>query len=461
MSSTHRLPGATPRVPYDGEYATGHTLARLVDNPAVRDFDGEIKKSTSTDTEALPDTIAPPRGSTRVKRLIAIDGSTVTSRVENGHPGAEASLLNIAAVVIALAKLRQLAQMGRSAAEPIPSPADVRKLEAWNTLSAVLPGRNVIGKSDGAETPKRFFRQVVHREISGATLSGDHETLLETLRDITNDRATPIQCPGDSCDQHVTPQSEPTKCGACGEIVYPSDSLRCHERFEDYGSSEQAFTMVRIVVEHLSLVNLIRWFERHDRFDVLDGIGFIMDGPLAIFGMAAWLKKHIQDELARLHQLSLDKGGAGVLLVGVEKHGMFMDHLEALDWSAASGERGRLEPGTVMAPDIGYIHQHIALRPPDAKPHGEDTYYGRHLMYKSLSGQHAALTLPIVNVQGADPACVDEEAFPRVGDALDLIDELGTHLYKDGFAPLARAHLHAAVPLHRGTEILASIFSDR
>ena len=47
------------------------------------------------------------------------------------------------------------------------------------------------------------------------------------------------------------------------------------------------------------------------------------------------------------------------------------------------------------------------------------------------------------------------------GDALDLIDELGTHLYKDGFAPLARAHLHAAVPLRRGTEILASIFSDR
>ena len=84
-------------MPYDGEYATGHTLARLVDNPAVRDFDGEIKKSTSTATEDLPDTIALPRGSTRVKRLIAIDGSTVTSRVENGHPGAEASLLNIAA----------------------------------------------------------------------------------------------------------------------------------------------------------------------------------------------------------------------------------------------------------------------------------------------------------------------------------------------------------------------------
>ena len=457
----HRQREATHRVPYDGEFATGHTLARLLDNPAVRDFDGEIKKSTSTTADALPATIEPRRGLARVKRLIAIDGSTVTSRVENGHPGAEASLLNIAAVVIALAKLRELAQMGKNVTERIPSPADIRELEKCDTLSAVLPGCNVIGKSTGADTPKRFFRQVVHREISGATLSGDHETLLETLRAITNDRSAPIQCPGESCDQRVIPQSVPSNCEACGEAVYPSDSLRCHERFEDYGSSEQAFTMVRIVVEHLSMVNLIRWFERHDRFDVLDGIGFIMDGPLAIFGMAAWLKKHIQDELARLHQLALDKGGAGVLLLGVEKHGMFMDHLEALDWSSARGERGRLRPGTVLAPDVGYIHQHIALRPPDAKPYGQATYYGRHLMYKSQSGKHAALTLPIVNTQGADPNCVEEAAYPRVGDALDLIDELGTHLYKDGFAPLARAHLHAAVPLHRGTEILASIFSDR
>ena len=448
-------------MPYEGEYATGHTLARLVDNPAVRDFDGEIKKSASTTPVALPSTIAPHRGSARVKSLIAIDGSTVTSRVENGHPGAEASLLNIAAVVIALAELRELARMGKSAADPIPSPAAIRTLEQCHTLSAVLPGRNVIGKSADADTPKRFFRQVVHREINGATLSADHETLLETLRAITNDRSAPIQCPGESCDQLVTPQFDLTNCEACGEAVYPSDSLRCHERFEDYGSSEQAFTMVRIVVEHLSMVNLIRWFERHDRLDVLDGIGFIMDGPLAIFGMAAWLKKHIQDELARLHRISLHKGGAGVLLLGVEKSGMFMDHLETLDWSAARGERGRLQPGTVMAPDVGYIHQHIALRPPDAKPYGQATYYGRHLMYKSQSGQHAALTLPIVNAQGADPASVEGSAYPRAGDALDLIDELGTHLYKDGFAPLARAHLHAAVPLRRGTEILASIFSDR
>ena len=448
-------------MPYEGEYATGHTLARLVANPAVRDFEGQIKKSTPADAPALPARITPHRGSRRTRSLIALDGSVVTERVENGHPGAEASLLNIAAVVIALDKMRELSTRGKSAADPIPSPSEVRDLERCETLSAVLPGRNVIGKSPGTDTPKRFFRKVVHREISGATLSADHETLLETLQAITHHRQAPIQCPGDSCELQVTPSSERSQCSACGETVYPSDSLRCHERFEDYGSSEQAFTMVRIVVEHLSMINLIRWFESRGRMRALDAVAFVMDGPLAIFGMAAWLKKHIQDELARLHQLALEQGGAGVLVMGVEKHGMFMDHIAALDWASRQGERSRIKPGTVLAPDVRYIHQHVALRPPDAKPYGDATYYGRHLMYKSISGLHAALTLPVVNSQGRDPACVDEAAYPRAGDALDLIDELGTHLYKDGFAPLARAHQHAAIPLRRGAEILASIFTDQ
>ncbi len=448
-------------MPYEGEFATGQTLAQLVDNPAVRDFDGEIKKSTPTEAPALPATITPRRGSGRVQQLIAIDGSAVTSRVQNGHPGAEASLLNIAAVMIDLAKMRELAKTTENAADPIPGPAEVRRLEGYRTLSAVLPGRNVIGKSVGADTPKRFFRQVIYREISRATLSKDHETLLETLQAITHNRQAPIQCPGDSCDQQVTPSSNPSTCAACNETVYPSDALRCHERFEDYGSSEQAFTMVRIVVEHLSMVNLIRWFEKREHLKSLNAFGFVMDGPLAVFGMAAWLKKHVQDELSRLHQLVLAKGGAGLLVLGVEKHGLFMDHLAALDWSASQGERGSVKPGTVLAPDVDYIHQHIALRPLDAKPHGEDTYYGRHLMYKARSGQHAALTLPIVNKQGRNRSCVEAAAYPRAGDAVDLIDELGTHLYRDGFAPLARAHQHAAIPLHRGTEILASFFTDK
>ena len=441
-------------MPYPGEYATRQTLAQLVDSTAVREFDGQIRKIEPLDETVMPASLEPDRGSRRVRHLVAFDGSTVTSRVRNGHPGAEAALLNIAAVVIHLNRMRQLPS------DPIPGPAAVRRLEDCKTLSAVLPGRNVIGKSDTANTPKRFFRSVVYREISGATLAAGHETLLETLWAITRGREQDIQCPGDECEARVVPSNGLSACSACGEVVYPTDSLRAHERFEDYGSSEQAFTVVRMAVEHLSMLNVVRWLERNGRIDVLESVAFVMDGPLAIFGMAAWLKHHLQEELTRLHERVMEAGGSGILVMGVEKRGMFVDHLEALDWSQPGGSRSRIPTGTVLVPGLRYIHRHIALRPDDAKAYGSATYYGRKVMYKSKNAQHTVFTLPIVNEAGRDPERVDAAAFVRLGDALDLVDELGTHLYADGFAPLVRAHLHAAIPLHAGAEVLSSLFED-
>ena len=114
------------------------------------------------------------------------------------------------------------------------------------------------------------------------------------------------------------PAIDPSACGERGEVVYPTDSLRAHERFEDYGSSEQAFTVVRTAVEHLSMLNVVRWLEQNGRVSVLESVAFVMDGQLAIFGMAAWLKHHIEKELTRLHALAMECGGSGVLVMGVE-----------------------------------------------------------------------------------------------------------------------------------------------
>lgn len=52
----------------------------------------------------------------------------------------------------------------------------------------------------------------------------------------------------------------------------------------------------------------------------------------------------------------------------------------------------------------------------------------------------------------------DLECFHRLGDALDVMDELATYLYRDGFMPLVRAHANAAIPLRRGTDIMRSLF---
>ena len=446
-------------MPYRNEFARGDSLWRLAESPSVKEFKGAIRHRENQDTHDLPTRLEPQRDVGNIKRVVAIDGSTVTHQVQNGYPGAEAALLNLAAIVIRLQAIRNIPR------KYIPSPREMREIEECQTLSAVLPGRNVVRHNEPEDSPKRFFRATICDELQ-ARLDPEHETLLETLRAITVGRAGQIECPVDDCplegpDKRIIPGQGVTTCKCQqAEVIYETDVLRAHERFEEYGSSEQAFTAVRQVIEHLTLVNILRYFERTDSLGVLRDTAFIMDGPLALFGMPAWLKYHIEPEIARLHKKAQDQGDPGILLLGIEKSGQFLDHLSELDWVEKEGPRQRLPACTALVPDIDYIHRHIVLRPLNAKPYGEATYYGRKVLYKNRVGQHSVIMTPIVNDSGRDPHCVDEAAYPRLGEALDIMDELSTHLYQDGFAPLVRAHAHAAIPLKTGARILAEIFRE-
>lgn len=441
-------------MPYQNEFARGDSLWQLTESPSVQEFKGVIKYSEDQEVHELPTRLEPQRGISNVTRVVAIDGSTVIHKVQNGYPGAEAALFNLAAIVIKLQAIRDIPR------NYIPSPSEIRDMEQCRTMSAVLPGCNVVRQNEPGDSPKRFFRATISKEME-ARLDPDHETLLETLRAITTNRTSRIDCPIDNCPNQVTPQRGTVRCNCeRGETIYEIDALRTHERFEENGSSEQAFTAIRIAIEHLALVNILRYFERTNSLDVFRDTAFIMDGPLAIFGMPAWLKYHIEPEIARLHKKAQEQGGPGIMLMGIEKSGQFLNHLNELDWSKKEGSRQRLPNCTALVPDIAYIHKHIVLRPSDAKPYGEATYYGRKVLYKNRVGQHSVVMTPIVNDNGRDQHCVDEVAYPRIGEALDIMDELATHLYKDGFGPIVRAHAHAAIPLKAGTRILAEIFRE-
>ena len=212
------------------------------------------------------------------------------------------------------------------------------------------------------------------------------------------------------------------------------------------------------MVEQLALVNILRYCEQAGNPEFIRDTAFIMDGPLAVFGSAAWLHTWIQAEVKRIHCKYTEEGYPGVLLIGIEKTGHFVEHLKQLDWSDHDGPRQVLANQTAMAPTMDYINRHVVHRPPGAADFGRQTYYGRKVLYKNRNGQHSVITTPIINEGAADKNCVSPDVFPRLGEILDIMDELSTYLYEDGFAPLVRAHAHAAIPLKTGAEILHRLF---
>ena len=106
-------------MPYLNERATGDSLWRLGDNPSVQAFKGTIRTRSDQETYGLPPTIELPRRQNPIRRIIAVDGSTVTKAVQNGFPKAEAALFNAAVVVI---KVDELTRFDR---DHIPSRASL------------------------------------------------------------------------------------------------------------------------------------------------------------------------------------------------------------------------------------------------------------------------------------------------------------------------------------------------
>ena len=115
-------------MPYRNEFASGDSLWSLVESESVRDFQGVIRHNGQEEASDLPRALTPPRGQDRITRIIVIDGSTVTSAVRIGYPGAEATLLQLAAVIIDLGALRNIRPGS------IPRPSAIRG-------SANLPAR--------------------------------------------------------------------------------------------------------------------------------------------------------------------------------------------------------------------------------------------------------------------------------------------------------------------------------
>lgn len=435
---------------------SGESLLALQKSKALEDFEGVVGEADSSPDFDVPPIADVYRRVWLPTRIVAIDASTLTHKVQNGFPGAEASLLMLSVVFIDVSRVAAIDP------DEIPSPRIFNELDRAHTLDAVLPGANVVRGGIDGDTPVEFFRKTAHDALSGV-LDSSHETLLETLRAISKERhrQSTIRCPIADCDKDYVPGHGEYRC-PCDrkEVLFETDALRFHQRFNESGSNGEVHGEVRRVIEVLSLVNVIRFFERDDRLHYLKDCAFVLDGPLAVFGQPAWIAPYVREELIRINSKVRSKFGTDILVMGVEKTGQYVSHFRDIDWSDQKGPKGKFLPSTVLIPDAKYINRNIVLRPEDAKPSGADTYFGRKVFYKNKNSAHATLNLAMVNERAADFHCVVEEAFPRLGDALNILDHLSTYLYEDGFMPLVRAHAHAAIPLKQGTEILSALFRN-
>ena len=439
-------------MPYKNERSSGDSLIWLENSRALHEFEGTILVKDDA-APIYPPVLQVPRRSWYPRRVIAIDGSNLIHRVNNGFPGAEAGLLMASVVAIKLDKLSDLE------VNVIPSPSFFRDLETAHTLEVAMPGIGVVRKNVENDTPIEFFRQKTFDILSNA-IAENHETLLETMRAICGNLRSRSSCPVVDCDEkYVRAEGEYTCRCERREKLFETDALRLHEYFDGIRTAGEALGRLRSVLEILILFNTLRFFVNKSP-NYLEGCAFVLDGPLAIFGTPATILRPIREELIRLNKETRKITGKDIVVFGIEKTGRFMEHWEQLDWHGKVGSGSRFSDQTVLALDDEYIHKHIVPADKKGKCFGADTHFGRTILYKTNKGEHIVIHTAMLNQAASDFTNNAPDCYPRLGDILDIMDQLATHIYQGGFLPLLRAHAHAAIPLKRGTDIIKSLLED-
>ena len=278
-------------MPYENEFATGESLIALQKSDLLREFEGVIAVRDGHHPKDPAPIVTIARSQWLPLRIVAIDGSSITHKVKNGFPGAEASLVMLSVVFIDVSKLAMIGP------NEIPSPRIFNEMDHASTLDAVLPGANIVRAGDSKDSATRFFRKTVFDTLAG-TLDSSHESLLDTWRHITIGRTAKIQCPIEGCSQDYKVGKKDYVCDCDkAEILFETDAFRFHERFNELGSNGEVHGEVRHVLEVLSLVNILRFFERDDRIHYLKDCAFVLDGPLAVFGQPAWIAPYVRREI--------------------------------------------------------------------------------------------------------------------------------------------------------------------
>ena len=450
-------------MPYEGEFAQFRSIRRLTENERVKNLLGSFHVQQSpSGTTPITDVLRPDirPSNWQPSLVLALDGSHVEVPVQNGFPGAEASYITVASVLLKIEKTRQLDKD-----RPV-DPKAFRDLEEANTIDAALPGCNVV--SEGSHSAEESLRHKVFEIFQSAAI-GEGETLLETYEALlshrTQSRVRDPECPYEDCQEPTRKYTRNLGCYECPcalhRNLYSTDALRFHEGMNPAGTNGAMFAEVMQVLERVWLVHLLREMERLDYLHLLRQTAIVLDGPLALFGHPAWLSLPVATELQRINNVVRTKtGGHDMLLIGVEKTGAFVDHFTQADTDAASGYSGKIiPPQTVGLPTDAYIKRNI-LFSETLDFYGSQSYFGRKFFYKTASGARIVATLPFLDDTHRNLHTADVEQFPRLTDAMTLLDQVVSSRYPNSISPLISAHAEAAIPLNLGKKVLETMAKE-
>lgn len=448
-------------MPYRSERASRLGHVPTVNNSAVQEAFSRwhVAQARPEDTDRITSLCAStndlqnPDLSQAIRFAITVDGSDSEVEATREYPTVKVGYLRVAGSFLDLQKIVT------AGSGPFVDPRELRTAHSESAFDAALPGSGLVRPGlTGIDT----WRQEVDHLLASTRFDQDSsKTLADALLTMHGTPGSPAHdiplrtCP--VCETRYDRGKEPRVgasggiCPDCGGQLLLGDVLRTHDEYQSEGSNQTAITRVMLVSERLMTLSYLDHFftSAANPDEVLRRTLFITDGPLALFGGVAPLKRRLLSYHESMYKWSESKGIAAPLLVGVEKTGRFVEHAELIN---------ELIPvGSVMRLPTDYINR-ITGRPL-GNAYGTDEFYGRRFIFRTSSGDPLVITVPpkpgVLPYEGAGSE--DFDSYPTLRPICEVLDSVRTRLYPNAVIPVALAHNSAALPLGVGHSVLRAM----
>lgn len=147
---------------FEGEFASYEPLRRLLDSKKVQALQDRFKlREREEDSESFNNSIIKKsdlnENILQPDLVLAIDGSNLAAKAENGFPGAEFGYITVASVLIDLKQIEELEK------KEFINPKEFHETEKVSTIETVFPGCNVI--LDNEKNAKASLRRILFEEL--------------------------------------------------------------------------------------------------------------------------------------------------------------------------------------------------------------------------------------------------------------------------------------------------------
>jgi NurA domain len=406
--------------------------------------------------------LAPPAtdGVKLPQRVIALDGSYYEASIDERLPSTKIGYVKVGAILIQLADFQALREGA------FVDPFKVARLKENNdALTFSLPSANI--RSSGRATVVEAFRAVIDERLgsdrtrfvptdSATSLKATLFELASHRKHGTNDSTKLVlhRCPGTSCSAEnliVYDQNAAQKCSSCGGELFAADCLRLYEEVSEFQSNQVPMSRFMMLLEHMLPVHYCRYLLKVAP-QLLSETAFFIDGPLALFGTAAWLHASVLSYLAYVNKRLVEMGLKPTLVIGLQKTGQAVDHAMMISKFVPNDR--------LLAIDDDYRYQYIlAGREASANGFGGETYYGQDFIYRTPTGRTFVFGLPYPFATKAEVKNFTDEKvkfahYTELSRALALIKHFETDLYQNAVIPIALAHRYTAISLMPGGRVL-------